>query len=119
MFRTSEVSGVTERYSVNQNAIGTKSILLGADTAANRSTHLVDRQLILQVRNLVLDSLTSLSSILMRDSGVVTTGIQIDALHSHIAITWPKVDPPINAPPLLDSLYNLMLRVESKMITPQ
>ncbi len=115
LIRTGTVSGITERYAVNQDAVGTKSIALGTDSDAKRSTYAIDPQLMLRVRALAVDSFPLLSAITLHDTGEVTTGIEIDAHHSHVEIMWAKVDPPRNEPSVLDSFYQLMLRVEGRM----
>jgi len=119
LFRSGGVSGITERYAVDQDAIGTKTIALGTDSEAKRSTYSIDRQLAQNVRRLVTDSLASLAAITMNDTGEVTTGLQIDAGTMHEKITWENVDPPKLATPVLDSLYRMMLHVEEEMIPPQ
>jgi hypothetical protein len=121
LIRTSEVSGITERYSVDQSALGTKTVTLGSDSSAvsNRTTHSIDRQLTQSVRGLVTDSIASLLAIKMSDTGEVTTGIQFDAGNNHQKITWADVDPPKLGTPVLDSLYHIMLHVEAEMILPQ
>jgi hypothetical protein len=119
LIRTGEVSGITERYSVNQDALGTKIMALGTDSDAKRTTYSIDRQLALNVHTLVTDSLASLEAIQLNDTGEVTTGLQIDTHNSHQKIMWANVDPPKLATPIVDSLYHTMLRVEAEMIPPQ
>jgi hypothetical protein len=119
LVRTGEVSGITERYSVNQDALGTKSIALGPDSDAKRSSYPIDRQLALNVHKLVADSLASIAAIKLNDTGEVTTGLQIDSRNTHQEISWANVDPPKLATPVLDSLYHIMLRVEAEMIPLQ
>jgi hypothetical protein len=121
LFRTSEVSGITERYAVDQNAFGTKTVTLGSDSNAvsKRTTYSIDRQLTQSVRGLVTDSLSTFLAIKMSDTGEVTTGLQIDAGNNHEKITWADVDPPKLGTPVLDRLYHIMLHVEADMISPQ
>jgi hypothetical protein len=119
LIRTGEVSGITERYSVDQAALGTKIKALGTDSDAKRTTYSIDRQLAQNVRGLVTDSLTSLMAITLNDTGEVTTGLQIDTHNTHQKITWANVDPPKLPTPIIDSLYHQMLRVEAEMIPPQ
>jgi hypothetical protein len=119
LFRTGAVSGITERYSVNQDGLGTKIIALSADSESKRSTYSIDHQLTLKVRTFVKDSLAFLVPIPMRDTGEMTTGLQIDEKNVHREIMWAKVDPPKLASSALDSLYHIMLRVEAEMTSPQ
>jgi hypothetical protein len=119
MFRTGGVSGISERYSINQDNRGVRSISLGDDSDAKRSNYTIDGQLTSRVHALVVDSLASLSAIKMRDTGELTTGLQIDARNVHMEISWANIDPPDSATPLLDSLYRTMLLVEAKMIPPR
>ncbi len=119
LFRTGGVSGITERYAVDQSALGTKTIALGTDSDAKRSTYSIDRQLADNVHRLVTDSLASFAAITLNDTGEMTTGLQIDARTMHEKITWANIDPPKLGTPVLDSLYRLMLRVEAEMIPQQ
>ncbi len=121
LFRTSDVSGITERYAVDQGALGTKTVTLGSDSSAvsKRTTYSIDRQLTQSVHGLVTDSLAPLLAIKMDDTGEVTTGLQIDAGNSHQKISWADVDPPKLGTPVLDSLYHIMLHVEAEMIPSQ
>jgi hypothetical protein len=116
LFRTGEVSGITERYSVNQDALGTKTIALGTDSDAKRSTYSIDRQLARRVQRLVTDSSASLAAISINDTGGVTTGLQVDTRSIHQKITWVNIDPPQHVTPAFDSLYRMMLQVEAEMI---
>ena len=116
LVRTGEVSGITERYSVNQDALGTKTIALGTDSDAKRSTYSIDRQLARRVQRLVTDSLASLTAIKLNDTGEVTTGLQIDTRNVHQKIIWANIDPPTFATPAFDSLYRMLLQVEAEMI---
>ncbi len=119
LFRTKGVSGISERYSIDQDNHGIRSIALGDDSDAKRSSYTIDGQLTSRVHTLAVDSLVSLSAIKMRDTSELTTGLLIDARNAHVEISWANIDPPDSASPLLDSLYRTMLLVEAKMIPPR
>jgi hypothetical protein len=119
LVRTGEVSGITERYSVDQDGNGMKTIRLSTDSDSKPTTYSIDKQLTLRVQTLVTDSLASLTAINMNDTGEVTTGLQIDARNTHKSIMWANVDPAKPVPAVLDSLYRIMLRVEAQMIAPK
>jgi hypothetical protein len=117
LFRTARATGVTERYAVNQDAIGTKTITLPADTDFIRSTYTIDPKLVAKIHVLITDSLASLAALELHDTGELTTGLHIDTRNTHKEISWANVDPPKLATPLLDSLYHIMLRAEAEMIS--
>jgi hypothetical protein len=119
LVRTGGVSGITERYSVNQDGIGMKSVLLSMDSDSKPAMYSIDKQLAFRVHSLITGSLASFSAINMNDTGEMTTGLQIDARNTHKTITWLNVDPPKRVTPALDSLYRIMLRVEAEMIPPK
>ena len=111
--------GITERYSVNRKALGTKTTHLASILDAKRSTYSIDGQLAQNVQRLVTDSVATLAAITMNDTGEETTGLQIDMRAMHEKITWANIDPPKLGTPVLDSLYRMMLHVEAEMIPPQ
>ncbi len=117
LFRTARTTGVTERYAVNEDALGTKTIALPADSDSKPATFAIDPKLVANIHVLIMDSLASLAAIDLHDSSELTTGIDIDARNTHKEISWANVDPPKLTTPVLDSLYHIMLRVEAEMIS--
>jgi hypothetical protein len=124
LFRSGGASSITERYSVNQDGIGTKLVNIPLDSESKKWTYSVDSKLLLALRGLMTDSLQTLSKIEMRDTtgaivpaGELMSGITIDAERMHKEITWPNLDPPNRQFPAFDSLYSIMLRVESNMVS--
>jgi len=131
LFRSGGASSITESYSVNQDGVGTKlakaplGMIVSADSASKQWTNSVDPKLLLELRGLMTDSLQSLSKIESHDTigttvhlGELTSGITIDAEKMHKEITWANIDPPRMDVPAFDSLYIIMLHVESNMISP-
>jgi hypothetical protein len=124
LFRSGGASSITERYSVNQDGVGTKAVsvplgtMVHSDSESKQWTHAIDPKLAMQVRGLINDSLEALSKIGLHDSSETTSGIRIDMEESHKEITWANVDPPKMFSPAFDSLYEIMLRVETNMMFP-
>lgn len=119
LIRAGEVSGITERYTVNQNALGTKTVTLPSDSEPKPTTYTIDSKLVADLRGLLTDSLATIAALNVHDTGALTTGLQIDKRDIHKTITWVSVDPPELPTPVLDSLYHLMLHVESEMAIPK
>ena len=116
-FRTGGVSSITERYSVNQDGVGTKLVKIPLDSESKQWTYSVDPKLLAELRGIMTDSIQSLSKIELHGTGELTSGITIDEEKTHNEITWANVDPPKMGVPAFDSLYSIMLRVESNMIS--
>ena len=87
------------------------------DSESKQWTYSVDPKLLAEIRGLITDSLQALSKIASHDTGELTSGITIAAEKTQSEITWANVDPPKMAMPAFDSLYSIMLRVESNMIS--
>ena len=123
LFRTGGASSIDERYSVNQDGVGNKTVkvhlgtIVPNDSESKQWTYSVDPKLLAEIRGLITDSLQALSKIASHDTGELTSGITIAAEKTQSEITWANVDPPKMAMPAFDSLYSIMLRVESNMIS--
>ncbi|HET6401421.1 MAG TPA: hypothetical protein VFH95_08490 [Candidatus Kapabacteria bacterium] len=115
LFRSNGASGISERYGVDQNGLGTKTVIALADSDSKRRTCAIDPALAAEVRRFVTDSLAPLSAIQLHDTSSAISGVQIVAGGEQREIAWANVDPPELSTPALDSLYHLMLRVETQM----
>ncbi|HEY3875328.1 MAG TPA: hypothetical protein VGM92_07610 [Candidatus Kapabacteria bacterium] len=115
LFRTAQATGITERYSVDSKALGTKTVILPSDTNGLRSTHGIDHEIVQSIEAILRDSLSKIEQIPLHGTGSMTTGLTIDSRDTHTEISWPDIDPPKLETGAIDSLYHLMLRAEDEM----
>ena len=117
LFRNDSASNIEERYAVDQDAVGTKTVKTPVDSESTAKKYTIDKLLVTKIDGLLYDSTKSLLAIDRKDKGEMISGIAIDEKNTHREITWSNVDPPVLTP-AFDSLYHLMLLVEQQMVSP-